>query len=422
MKSKHAKQHDLATHTKNEAWKNKTKTKKQRKANKDRQRDGNTSRLNTSAHSVASSPAHCNQNMIDEPAGASEHRHVVPINLAAPNNYDVIQVGRDATTDEIKKTYKRLALKIHPDKHAFPNAVEAFKKALAEHESLTGGVQIRPYEPAPEQAAPASRDYSSGTETKSESYSSTPESEEEEVDIDGAPSSGSCSAAQPATRAKRSTPESETDQVPSSRTEAMTADEMRLYIRIIRAQVNAARMSRSGSAERGVFATTVPRPSPSPQPQPQQQPKPRPQPPLHPTKQQQAPPPPGPPRTHTQAPKEMHWQHAQDHHRVSTVHVPTKAKHAEGMTLLQLLLDDVYDISRSVAEPKAKRAPWSSQWSNMTRISEGIARTVAEHNCSYGLNDSLHCVVQHVSVEKYQRQALCSSGKRQKLVNVKPNY
>ena len=331
-------------------------------------------------------------------------------------------MGRDATTDEIKKAYKRLAVKLHPDNNAFPHAIEASKRALAAHESLTGGVQIRPYEPAPEQAAPASRDSSSGTETESESYSSTPESEEEEVDIDGARSSGSCSAAQPATRAKRSTPESETDQVPSSRTEAMTADEMRLYIRILRVQINDARISRSGSAERGVFATTVPRPSPSPQPQPQKQPQPRPQPPLHPTKQQQAPPPPGPPRTHTQSQKKVHWQHAQDHHRVSTAHVTTKAKHAECMTLLQLILDDVYDIWGSVAGPKSKRASWSSQWSNMTRMLEGVARTVAEHNCSYGVNPSLHSVVQPVSVEHISGTSALLFRKRQKLVNVKPYY
>ena len=140
-----------------------------------------------------------------EPAGASEQRQLVQRILVAPNNYEVLQVHADATTEEIKKAYRRLALKIHPDKASVPNAIDAFKRALEAHESLTGGVQIRPYEPAPEQTASASFVSSFSTQTDSETYSTAEESEEEEADIDGARSSGSCSAAQPATRAKHST-------------------------------------------------------------------------------------------------------------------------------------------------------------------------------------------------------------------------
>ena len=32
--------------------------------------------------------------------------------------YKILEVGKDATEDEIKKAYKRAALKWHPDKHS----------------------------------------------------------------------------------------------------------------------------------------------------------------------------------------------------------------------------------------------------------------------------------------------------------------
>ena len=116
---------------------------------------------------------------------------------------------------------------------------------------------------------------------------------------------------------------------------------------------------------------------------------------------------------------EVHWQSAQDQmirrtpaeirastsnvappaHRLSTVHGATQAKHAEYMMFLQMLLNDSYDIWRSLGEPKAKRASWSSQWNNMTRRLEGLARSVAAHNCCRHLDSSLRSVVQHATVQ-----------------------
>lgn len=41
--------------------------------------------------------------------------------------YQVLSVSQDATDNEIKKSYKKLALHLHPDKNHAPGAVEAFK-------------------------------------------------------------------------------------------------------------------------------------------------------------------------------------------------------------------------------------------------------------------------------------------------------
>lgn len=41
--------------------------------------------------------------------------------------YEVLKVTKDATDTEIKRSYKKLALQLHPDKNRAPGAVEAFK-------------------------------------------------------------------------------------------------------------------------------------------------------------------------------------------------------------------------------------------------------------------------------------------------------
>lgn len=54
------------------------------------------------------------------------------------NPYDVLGVPRTATSDEIKKAYRKLAMKYHPDKNKGDKASETkFKEISAAYEVLS---------------------------------------------------------------------------------------------------------------------------------------------------------------------------------------------------------------------------------------------------------------------------------------------
>lgn len=57
--------------------------------------------------------------------------------LRTKDFYDILGVSKTATEEEIKRAYKKLALKYHPDKLRLPGAQEVFKKIAQAYDCLT---------------------------------------------------------------------------------------------------------------------------------------------------------------------------------------------------------------------------------------------------------------------------------------------
>lgn len=60
--------------------------------------------------------------------------------------YEILGVGRDATQDDIKKSYRRLAREYHPDVNPDPAAEQRFKEATAAYEILSDPQKRQQYD------------------------------------------------------------------------------------------------------------------------------------------------------------------------------------------------------------------------------------------------------------------------------------
>ena len=63
--------------------------------------------------------------------------------LAAADAYEALGVERGASQAACKKAYRRLALRLHPDKCQLSNAEEAFKRVSAAYAALQDGRNVR---------------------------------------------------------------------------------------------------------------------------------------------------------------------------------------------------------------------------------------------------------------------------------------
>jgi curved DNA-binding protein CbpA len=65
---------------------------------------------------------------------------------ATKDFYEILGLAKTATEDEVKKAYRKLALKYHPDKNSAPGADEAFKKLAQAYDCLSNAEKRRKYD------------------------------------------------------------------------------------------------------------------------------------------------------------------------------------------------------------------------------------------------------------------------------------
>ena len=66
------------------------------------------------------------------------------------DHYDVLGVDRNASPDEIKKAYRRLARELHPDVNPSPDASERFKLVTHAYDVLSDPQQRQQYDLGPQ--------------------------------------------------------------------------------------------------------------------------------------------------------------------------------------------------------------------------------------------------------------------------------
>jgi DnaJ-class molecular chaperone len=69
------------------------------------------------------------------------------------NYYNILKVGKDATSEEIKRNYKTLAIKYHPDKNQGKDTQNMFRKITGAYQTLNDPYKRGKYDAMLEQGA-----------------------------------------------------------------------------------------------------------------------------------------------------------------------------------------------------------------------------------------------------------------------------
>ncbi|CAN0855774.1 Chaperone protein dnaJ 49 [Linum grandiflorum] len=75
-----------------------------------------------------------------------EHSQLVRQIMRTKDHYMILGVEKTCSVDDIRKAYRKLSLKVHPDKNKAPGAEEAFKKVCASFKCLSDSESRRKYD------------------------------------------------------------------------------------------------------------------------------------------------------------------------------------------------------------------------------------------------------------------------------------
>ena len=97
-------------------------------------------------HNIHTSPKNNSVDWKTRMAYTPEQLRNVQRIISSTTYYDILEISRNATDDEIKKAYRKLALRIHPDKCHAPGAEEAFKNVGKAFQCLSDASKRRKYD------------------------------------------------------------------------------------------------------------------------------------------------------------------------------------------------------------------------------------------------------------------------------------
>lgn len=72
--------------------------------------------------------------------------HLFVVALTAKDYYDILGVSRDASDKQIKKAFRKLAVKYHPDKNKAPEAEEKFREIAKAYDVLSNKEKRKEYD------------------------------------------------------------------------------------------------------------------------------------------------------------------------------------------------------------------------------------------------------------------------------------